>query len=1149
MLHREGIRCSDTLESPDSQGDVESYEHQPASPAGLESLLEAWNHCSWSSWRLSAMPTGVASQSPPARGRLCPDRTNEDSSLHNRRFRKSTSPKKSIGAWLGLGTAAAALIALTAGLVLQLEQQFFVNLQRTYDIIASAQDVLLGIEDAESGERGYLLTGAPSYLESYNSSRKAVDKEFDRLRELVKNNPKEREEVERLRYLVHQDLNELQAIIDTRTKAGFDAARAMVLTARHKQLMESIRQEISAIEKDEQTALARFSQAWQSRLRTGLAALVGSALLAGCCLLAGRVWHQRAEEELLASESRFETLCEQAPLGIYETDAEGRCVYTNRRWSAMSGLSASESLGHGWARVLHPDDRATVFREWRAAAQQGTTWEYRLLTAQGETRWIRAVGGPIYSAQGALTGYVGTLEDVTERAQAMQALQESEALNRSVLNSLPANIAILKADGKIQAVNEAWQRFAQANGDPRAYAVDSGADYLDVCKQAATDGSLDAEKALAGIQDVLAGRRTSFEMQYPCHSPAEKRWFHMLVTPLDGPVGGGVVITHVNITARKQAEQRFRLVVEAAPSGMVMVDHNGKIVLVNTRAEKLFGYGRKELLGQSIEVLVPESSRERHIGLRSKYFDRPLARPIGIGQGLCGRRKDGTQFPVEIGLNPIETEHGTWVLSSIIDITERKRAEAKLRESEERFRNMADTAPVMIWVSGPDKLCTFFNRVWLEFTGRTMEEELGHGWVGGVHPDDIDRCITTYSTSFDARSPYRMEYRLRRADGEYRWVLGDGAPRFTSEGIFAGYIGSCVDITEKRRAEEERQKFVSLADRSLEFVGMCNLDFRPFYVNAAGMRLVGLDNLEAACRIKVQDYFFPEDQPFIINEFFPRVLREGHGEVEIRFRHFKTGDSIWMIYNVFSIFDARGTSVAWATVSVNVTERKRAERALQQSRQELRALAGRLINAEEEERKRLSRELHDDLSQKLALLAFDTGSLVLAPPPSEDMKETLRKLQSRVVQLSQDVRQIAHQLHPTILEDLGLSAALNELCDEFSAREGIEVAFEQEAMPKVLPVDLASCLYRVAQEALHNVSKHARASHVRLRVCGSPEGIHLSIHDTGVGFDSKASLSRHGLGIVSMKERVGLVQGKFSIDSQPGRGTEVRVFIPLSKET
>jgi PAS domain S-box-containing protein len=136
------------------------------------------------------------------------------------------------------------------------------------------------------------------------------------------------------------------------------------------------------------------------------------------------------------------------------------------------------------------------------------------------------------------------------------------------------------------------------------------------------------------------------------------------------------------------------------------------------------------------------------------------------------------------------------------DISERKLAEAALRESEERFRTMADTAPVLVWVSGADKQCTFFNKPWLDFTGRTMKQELGNGWASGVHPDDLGRCLTTYISSFDARRSFQMEYRLRRADGEYRWVLGNGTPRH-HEGEFAGYIGSCIDITDKRHAEDE----------------------------------------------------------------------------------------------------------------------------------------------------------------------------------------------------------------------------------------------------------------------------------------------------------------------------------------------------------
>lgn len=262
-----------------------------------------------------------------------------------------------------------------------------------------------------------------------------------------------------------------------------------------------------------------------------------------------------------------------------------------------------------------------------------------------------------------------------------------------------------------------------------------------------------------------------------------------------------------------KAEEIFRLAVEAFPAAMVMVDHQGKIVLVNKQTEQLFGYRREELLGNPVEILVPDSVREHHLALHLKFADDPQPRPMGAKREFSGRRKDGSEIPVEIGLNPIQTEEGTWFLSAIVDISERKRIEAELLESEKRFTNMADTAAVMIWVAGRDKLCTFFNKSWLEFRGRTMEEELGDGWVDGVHPDDLKRCLNTYCQAFEARRPFQMEYRLKRVDEEYRWIVANGAPRFEPNGVFAGYIGSCFDITDFKRAQEDelsRQRLESL---------------------------------------------------------------------------------------------------------------------------------------------------------------------------------------------------------------------------------------------------------------------------------------------------------------------------------------------------
>ena len=239
-------------------------------------------------------------------------------------------------------------------------------------------------------------------------------------------------------------------------------------------------------------------------------------------------------------------------------------------------------------------------------------------------------------------------------------------------------------------------------------------------------------------------------------------------------------------------------------------------------------------------------------------------------------------------------------------------------------------------------------------------------------------------------------------------------------------------------------------------------------------------------------------------------------------------------------------------------ERKRAEEALRESevtlqrhRGELRALAAELITAQDRERRRLSRELHDDLNQKLASLAIDVQGLQHKLPSSRRlMQEQLQGLRSRVLKLSEGVHHLAYQLHPSTLDDLGLVIAMEDYIQEFSLREGIRVRFQQRNLPESFPQDIACCLYRIAQESLHNVSKHACATQVAVKLARYNHSIHLSIKDWGLGFKQDlVNGQRRGLGLLSMQERMRLVNGSFSVRSSPGCGTKVIARIPLPGKT
>jgi PAS domain S-box-containing protein len=475
-----------------------------------------------------------------------------------------------------------------------------------------------------------------------------------------------------------------------------------------------------------------------------------------------------------------------------------------------------------------------------------------------------------------------------------------------------------------------------------------------------------------------------------------------------------------DVTEHKQAEEaRFQhaAIVESSDDAILSLTLDGIITSWNTGAERMYGLTKAEALGMPIHIVIPSERCDEERELLSRVRDGEAI----VQHETVRTTKQGKRIDVSVTISPLRDWTGKIIgVSRIVrDITLAKLAEAKLRESEERFRLIANAAPVMIWMSGTDRLCSYFNEFWLEFTGRTLHQELGNGWTEGVHPDDLEPCLETYSQAFDRRETFRMEYRLKQADGEFRWVFDQGVPRFDVDGSFAGYIGSCIDVTERKRAEEA-----------------------------------------------------------------------------------------------------------------------------------LSSVSRRLIEAHEEERTWIARELHDDISQRAAIVSVNLqrlekhllGLASQARCLFDDAKQEIQDL-------AQDIQALSHRLHSSKLEYLGLVAACRGFCRELSERQRVDIEFYSESVPKDLSKEISLCLFRVLQEGLQNAITHSGAREFRVSLKGTANEVELSVQDSGSGFDPEMAIGGHGLGLTSMKERLKLVHGRLSIDSKPGHGTTINARVPLSSKT
>jgi PAS domain S-box-containing protein len=408
--------------------------------------------------------------------------------------------------------------------------------------------------------------------------------------------------------------------------------------------------------------------------------------ISAIALSAGMAERGRAQAALRESEERFRIVADAAPVLIWMSGLDKLCTFFSKPWLEFTGRTMEQEMGNGWAEGVHPDDFQNCLKTYVEAfdARKPFVMQYRLRRHDGEYRWISDTGVPRYDTDKNFAGYIGSCVDITELRSKEEALREFE--ERVVLAAEAAHLGVWELD---TATNEVWM----SDSARALFRFDSNTRIDHATLQ---DRVHPKDRALreSAVKAAIEAQR-EYQIEYRVLLPdGTLRWIggRGRCVPRPDAKGIRVIGVSIDITPWKQAQDLFRMATEASPSGIILVNEQGRIVLVNTHVEELFGYRREELVGKLVDILLPERFANEHPVHRAQFIAAPTARPMGAGRELFARRKDGSEFPVEIGLNPVETQEGILVLAVVVDIAARKFAEAEALQHQAQLGHLSRVA-------------------------------------------------------------------------------------------------------------------------------------------------------------------------------------------------------------------------------------------------------------------------------------------------------------------------------------------------------------------------------------------------------------------------------------------------------------------------
>lgn len=690
----------------------------------------------------------------------------------------------------------------------------------------------------------------------------------------------------------------------------------------------------------------------------------------------------------------------------------------------------------------------------------------------GDLEWIHAAGyvsgqsTPLITRSGKLIGMLSNywrrkhrpedrelryldllarqVADLIEQRQAERKVSESEERLRTLFNSMSEAFVVKEAimegdrvvDFKFIECNPAFMKQTGL-GDPRGRSMKSLMPNFE-------------HFWMERYEHVL---RTGIPTQFEARIAPLDRWLTVSVSRLGNKRRRRLAIVLTNITGLKRAEAALRdsknhlqLVLESVRDyGIITLDAKGTITGWNSGATSIFGFIEDEAIGKHCSIIFTPEDNAAHI----PRAEMRIAAATGhASDERWHMGKDGVKFWVSGVMSPlIDGDKVTGYVKVARDLTERRKAEAALRDSETRFRTLSDAVPQLVWANEGGGEATYFNQRWFDFTGLSYRDSAGPGWQAVVHPDDSAAAMARWTRAMAVGDIFDTEFRLRRWDGEYRWFIGRNVPLRDDHGKVIGWFGTATDIEDMKAAQ--------------------------------------------------------------------RDLKAAHDELESR--------------------------VAERTLELSAAlERLKAESSekakLEGARREL---LRRVVTLQEEERRRISRELHDNLGQHMVAvkLGLDALQRDLEKGDAASRGKGFENLRDSLDSLIQAAHRQAWELRPAELDHFGLDVALKRYVEDWSSRTGIHATFESDGLNDLRPSpDVEIAFYRVVQEALTNVARHADATEVHVTL-DIGEHSTLCIEDNGRGFDSSVVVRR--LGLLGMRERLSLVGGELKISSSDSGGTKV----------